>query len=49
MRDVVAKLFARHAEGLEASAASSPEALEDINASLKRVERFWTDQIRYIY
>jgi len=23
--------------------------MEDINASLKRMERYWTEQIRYIY
>ncbi|PIE07592.1 MAG: MarR family transcriptional regulator [Rhodobacterales bacterium] len=48
-RDVVGKLFARHADGLETRGVVSPETLEDINTSLKRVERFWTDQIRYIY
>jgi len=49
VREVVTKLFARHAEGMEARGVVSPESLEDINTSLKRVERFWTDQIRYIY
>ncbi len=48
-RDVVSKLFARHAEGMETRGVVGPELLEDINMSLKRVERFWTDQIRYIY
>jgi hypothetical protein len=23
--------------------------LDDINASLRRMERYWSDQIRYIY
>ena len=49
VRDVVGKVFGRHAEGLEARNVVSPESLEDINTSLKRMERFWTDQIRYIY
>ena len=49
IRQVVTDLFARHAEGLEARAIISPESFEDINGSLKRVERFWTDRIRYIY
>jgi DNA-binding MarR family transcriptional regulator len=49
VRDTVAELFERHAEGLQARAILSPQTLEDINSSLKRVERFWTDQIRYIY
>jgi len=25
------------------------EGIEDITSSLRRVERYWTDQIRYIY
>ena len=25
------------------------QQLEDINASLRRMERYWSDQIRYIY
>jgi hypothetical protein len=24
-------------------------AVEDVNALLRRMERYWTDQIRYIY
>jgi len=49
IRDVVTKLFARHAEGLEAKGVIGSEGIEDITRSLKRVERYWTDQIRYIY
>ncbi|OIP83531.1 MAG: MarR family transcriptional regulator [Rhodobacterales bacterium CG2_30_65_12] len=49
VRDVVSGLFARHAESLEARGILGPDALDSINSSLKRVERFWTDQIRYIY
>ena len=49
IRDVVAGLFARHAEGLEDRGVIGPEGIEDITSSLKRVERYWTDQIRYIY
>jgi len=47
--DVVAELFARHAGGLEDRGVLGPEDIVDITASLKRVERYWTDQIRYIY
>ena len=47
--DIVASLFDRHAEGLEAKMVLGIEAVEDINTALKRLERFWTDQIRYIY
>jgi len=49
IRDVVAKLFERHAEGLESKGVIGPEGIENITSSLKRVERYWTDQIRYIY
>ncbi len=46
---VVAELFQRHAEGLVSRQVLSHEGLEDITSSLKRVERYWADQIRYIY
>ena len=49
IRDVVARLFARHAEGLENKGVLGPDGIEDITAALRRVERYWTDQIRYIY
>ena len=49
IRDVVAALFARHAEGLESKGVIGSEGIDEITRSLKRVERYWTDQIRYIY
>ncbi len=49
IRDVVAGLFERHAEGLQGKGVLGAEGIEEINSSLKRVERYWTDQIRYIY
>ncbi|WP_264210189.1 MarR family winged helix-turn-helix transcriptional regulator [Leisingera thetidis] len=49
IRDIVSGLFARHAEGLEGKDVISSQGIEDITASLKRVERYWSDQIRYIY
>jgi DNA-binding MarR family transcriptional regulator len=49
VRDVVGTLFARHAEGLEGKGVIGREGIEAITSSLKRVERYWTDQIRYIY
>ncbi|MEC7763875.1 MAG: MarR family transcriptional regulator [Pseudomonadota bacterium] len=49
IRDVVADLFKRHAKGLEERAVLSLDGIEEINSALKRVERYWTDQIRYIY
>jgi DNA-binding MarR family transcriptional regulator len=49
IRDVVAQLFARHASGLITKGVVSPEGLDEITTSLKRMERYWSDQIRYIY
>ncbi|MEZ5715660.1 MAG: winged helix DNA-binding protein [Paracoccaceae bacterium] len=49
IRDVVRGLFGRHAEGLVKKNVLTPEGLDDITTSLRRVERYWTDQIRYIY
>ncbi len=46
---VVQTLFERHAEGLETRGVIDVARVEDITSSLKRVERYWTDQIRYIY
>ncbi|MEM6759385.1 MAG: winged helix DNA-binding protein [Pseudomonadota bacterium] len=49
IRAVVADLFERHAAGLQAKGVLGPEGIAEITSSLKRVERYWTDQIRYIY
>lgn len=49
IRDVVARLFARHAEGLESKGVLGPDGIDEIASSLRRVERYWADQIRYIY
>lgn len=49
IRDVVARLFARHADGLETRGVIDASGIDHIATSLKRVERYWTDQIRYIY
>ena len=49
VRDVVEALFARHAEGLEQKNVITGAGIEEITSALKRVERYWTDQIRYIY
>lgn len=49
IRDVVADLFARHADGLEDKGVLGHDGIAQITTSLKRVERYWTDQIRYIY
>ncbi len=49
IRDVVSDLFARHAVGLESKGVLGPSGVEEITSSLRRMERYWTDQIRYIY
>ena len=49
VRDVVGELFSRHAEGLESHKVLGDEGMSDINNSLRRMERYWSDQIRCIY
>ena len=49
VRETVDELFSRHADGLEASPTIGAESILTINDALGRVERFWSDQIRYIY
>ena len=49
VRGLIADLFAKHAEVLNKRGVIAPEIMETINSSLKRMERFWTEQIRYIY
>ena len=48
IRDIVAELFGRHSDGLQSKGVLGSEGIEDIASSLRRVERYWTDQIRYI-
>ncbi len=47
IRDTVAKLFDRHLESIEAVGNVSGQDFEDLNICLKRLERFWLDQVRY--
>ncbi|MBL4917722.1 MarR family winged helix-turn-helix transcriptional regulator [Szabonella alba] len=49
VRVVLNDLFSRHTEGFEKRGIIDAAGMEDINQSLKRMERYWTDQIRYIY
>ncbi|KGJ04013.1 DNA-binding transcriptional regulator, MarR family [Paracoccus halophilus] len=49
MRDRVAELFARHAEGLDLSGVLDDPPIETVNLQWRRIERFWAEQIRYIY
>ncbi|MGR3723525.1 MarR family winged helix-turn-helix transcriptional regulator, partial [Abyssibius alkaniclasticus] len=49
VRQMVAELFARHANTLREKNIVSPSQLEDHNNVMRRIERFWTEQIRFIY
>jgi len=49
VRKIVCGLFQRHASGLEKAGIIGPNGMDDITFSLKRIERYWADQIRYIY
>jgi DNA-binding MarR family transcriptional regulator len=46
---IVSKLFKTHSEGLVARGVLDQSGVEDITVALRRVERYWTEQIRYIY
>ena len=47
IRQTVAKLFERHLESIEAVGNVTADNFEDLNTSLRRLERFWLDQVRY--
>lgn len=49
IRNIVAELFQRHADGIRGRQVMGDLSLTDINSSLRRMERYWSDQIRYIY
>ena len=49
IREVVARLFARHADGLLERGVIDSDGMEEITRDLRRMERYWSDQIRYIY
>ena len=49
VRGMLADLFARHSEGLVKRGLVDNTAMDDMNQALRRIERYWTEQIRYIY
>ena len=49
IRCIIADLFQRHAAGIMSREVLGNMRLSDMNASLRRMEHYWTDQIRYIY
>lgn len=49
VHEVVSGVFRRHAEGLIKDPLVGGDTITRINQALGRIERFWGDQIRYIY
>ena len=49
IREALSEMFARQADGLVAGSALSEDSLSAVNTHLRVVERYWADQIRYIY
>ena len=49
LRALISALFDRHADILVRPDRFGPEGTVAINRGLKRLESFWTEQIRYIY
>jgi hypothetical protein len=47
VHDVVAALYDKHVATVEQIGGISSEEFTKLNQSLVRLERFWTDQIRY--
>ena len=49
VREAVKALFFSHAEAMQNKGMIGISTTADVNGHLRRLERFWTDQIRYIY
>lgn len=49
IREIIAQLFHRHASGILARDILGGVGLAEMNGGLRRMERYWSDQIRYIY
>ncbi|MBK4215342.1 MarR family transcriptional regulator [Paracoccus caeni] len=49
VRELVHRMFLRHAEGLAMSGILEDPPLYQVNLQSRRIERFWGEQIRYIY
>lgn len=48
-REALSDMFARQAIGLVSGDHLDSESLNEVNGHLRLVERYWADQIRYIY
>ena len=49
IRTALSEMFARHSDGLLGIASMNEDSLDDVNAHLRVLERYWADQIRFIY
>src|SRR5580704_6540083 len=47
VRDMLRELFDRHLSSLEAVGNVASADMESMNVTLKRMERFWIDQVRF--
>ncbi|MCA8899862.1 MAG: MarR family transcriptional regulator [Hyphomonas sp.] len=47
VRNRVARLFEKQATALEPTASVRPDDLSQLNKTITRLERFWSDQIRF--
>jgi DNA-binding MarR family transcriptional regulator len=47
VRDMLGDMFQRHLGSLEPVGNVSADDLDGLNASLRRLERFWIDQVRF--
>ena len=46
---IVAELFRRHADELGASERLRSDGLDGMNRDMRSLERYWTEEVRYIY
>lgn len=49
LRETVSDLFARQAVAMQQRGIVDVDGLDALNHALRRIERYWADQIRYIY
>ncbi len=49
VREIVRALYERHAEALLATASGEETDFAELNAAMRLLERYWRDQIRFIY
>ena len=49
IRDVIAALYQKHVGELPAKSGMDAGGLHGLLESMRQIERYWTDQIRYIY